>query len=71
MRTMPHHKQGMRENVLMILPGSEADEDVQQPPAKKKRSASEQREWTEMNRWDRSDSTDEEILVSFAEISMN
>ena len=42
---------------------SQSDEQVQQPPAKKKRSASEQREWTEMNRWDRSDSTDEEILV--------
>ena len=43
---------------------SQADEAVQQPPAKTKRSASEQREWTEMNRWDRNDSTDEEILVS-------
>ena len=42
---------------------SQAGEQVQQPPAKKKLSASEQREWTEMNRWDRNDSTDEEILV--------
>ena len=42
---------------------SQADEEVQQPQAKKKSSASEQREWTEMNRWDCSDSTDEEILV--------
>ena len=42
---------------------SQADEEVQQPQAKKKSSASEQREWTEMNRWDRTDSTDEEILV--------
>ena len=42
---------------------SQAEEQVQQPPAMKKRSASEQREFTEMNRWDRSDSTDEEILV--------
>ena len=31
---------------------SEADEDVQQPPWTKKRSASEQRKWTEMNRWE-------------------
>ena len=44
-------------------PLSQADEQVQQPPAKKKRFASEQREWSEMNRWDHSDSTDEENLV--------
>ena len=40
----------------------EADVDVQEP-AKKKRSASEQREWTEMNRWGSNDRTDEENLI--------
>ena len=42
---------------------SEEEEDAQPPPAKKKRAASEQRVWTEMNRWHRIDSTDAEILI--------
>ena len=42
---------------------SEEEEDVQPPPAKKKRAASEQREWTEMNRWLSNDTTDAEILI--------
>ena len=42
---------------------SEEEEDVQPPPAKKKRAASEQRVWTEINRWHRIDSTDAEILI--------
>ena len=42
---------------------SKQEEDVQPQPAKKKRSASEQRVWTEMNRWHRIDSTDAEILI--------
>ena len=50
---------------------SQADEQVQQPTATKKHYASEQREWTEMNRWDRNDSTDEEILVFIRGISTN
>ena len=37
---------------------SEEEEDVQPPPAKKKRAASEQRVWTEINRWHSIDSTD-------------
>ena len=41
----------------------EEAEDVQPPPAKKKRAASEQREWTEMNRWLSNDTTDAEILI--------
>ena len=60
------HKQGTKANVLIRLTLTVRQTrlcSVQQPPAKKKRSASEQREWTEMNRLDRNDSTDEEILV--------
>ena len=45
---------------------SEDEEELQQPPVKKKRSASEQREWTEVNRWDRTDNSDEDILFTFA-----
>ena len=45
---------------------SEDEEELQQPPVKKKWSASEQREWTEVNRWDRTDNSDEDILLTFA-----
>ena len=42
---------------------SEEKEDVQPPLAKKKRAASKQRQWTEMNRWLRNDATDAEHLI--------
>ena len=43
---------------------SEEERDVQQPLAKQKRAAAEQRKWTEINRWGHSDSSDDDILVS-------
>ena len=39
------------------------EEEQEQPPPKKKRAAAEIREWTEVNRWDHSDSTPEDIIV--------
>ena len=41
----------------------EEEEEQEQPPPKKKRAAAEIREWTEVNRWDHSDSTPEDIIV--------